>query len=76
MLSYFFSPENRTVYEIMSKNVVEPERPHMTIWRRIACWVSKAKRARARSTTPTHKRARTHVRTHPRRNIIAFPRQR
>ena len=29
MFSNFF-PENRTVYEIMSKNVVEPEGPQMT----------------------------------------------
>jgi hypothetical protein len=26
IFSNYFSPENRTVYEIMSKNVVEPER--------------------------------------------------
>jgi hypothetical protein len=26
-----FSPENRAVYEIMSKNMVEPERPQMTL---------------------------------------------
>jgi hypothetical protein len=26
-----FVSENRIVYEIMSKNVVEPERPQMTI---------------------------------------------
>jgi hypothetical protein len=30
MLSFFFS-ENRAVYEKMSKNMVEPERPQMTI---------------------------------------------
>jgi len=30
------------VYEIMWKNVAEPERPQMAIWRmRIACWVAK-----------------------------------
>jgi hypothetical protein len=30
----------RTVYEIMCKNSVEPERPRTTIWRmRFACWV-------------------------------------
>ena len=30
--------ENRLVYEIMWKNIVEPYRPQMTIWRiRIAC---------------------------------------
>jgi len=37
-------PENRTVYEIMWKNIVEWGRPQMTIWRmRIACcWIPKA----------------------------------
>jgi len=35
--------ENRTVYEVMCKNIVEPGRPSMTVWRmRIACWVPKA----------------------------------
>ena len=30
-------------YEIMWKNIVEPDRPQMTIWRtRIACWITKA----------------------------------
>ena len=30
--------KNRAVYEIMWKNIVEPERPQMTIWRmRLAC---------------------------------------
>jgi hypothetical protein len=39
----FFFFENRAVYEIMRKNVVEPDRPQMTIWRmRIACWMTKA----------------------------------
>jgi hypothetical protein len=37
--------ENRTVYEIMSKNMVVPERPQMAIWRRVARWISKATRA-------------------------------
>ena len=41
--SIFFSPENRVVYEIMWKNIVQPDRPQMTIWRmRIACWITKA----------------------------------
>jgi hypothetical protein len=31
------------VYEIMWKNIVEPNRPQMTIWRmRITCWIAKA----------------------------------
>jgi hypothetical protein len=30
-------------YEIMWKNIVEPGRPQMTIWRmHIACWIPKA----------------------------------
>jgi hypothetical protein len=39
---YNFS-ENRAVYEIMWKNVVEPDRPQTTIRRmRITCWITKA----------------------------------
>jgi hypothetical protein len=31
------------VFEIMWKNIVEPDRPQMAIWRmNIACWVPKA----------------------------------
>jgi len=38
----FFS-ENHAVYEIMWKNIVERDRPQMTIWcMRIACWITKA----------------------------------
>jgi hypothetical protein len=39
--------ENRAVYEIMWKNIVEPGRLQMTIWRmRIACWITKATNTR------------------------------
>jgi len=39
----FFSFENRAAYEIMWKNIVEPEMPEMTIWHmHIACWIPKA----------------------------------
>jgi hypothetical protein len=34
--------ENRAVYEIMWKNMVEPVRPRMTVRIRISCWVPKA----------------------------------
>jgi hypothetical protein len=35
--------ENRTFYEIMWENVVEPGRPHVTIWRtNVACWITRA----------------------------------
>jgi hypothetical protein len=41
MFSKFF--ENRTVFEIMWKNIVELRRPQLTICRmRIACWIPKA----------------------------------
>jgi hypothetical protein len=43
VFSTFFSPENRAIYEIMWKNIVEGGRSQMTIWRmRIACWIPKA----------------------------------
>jgi len=51
--------EIRNVYEILWKNEVEPDRPHMIIWRMcIACWLAKAK---------TH--------THRIFNITTFPGQ-
>jgi len=35
--------DNRAIYEIMWKNIVERGRPHMTIWRmHTACWIPKA----------------------------------
>jgi hypothetical protein len=60
MFNYFFSPENRVVYEITSKNIVEPEGPQLTatIWSiRVACWISKA--------TCTHAYVHAHVSGHP-----------
>jgi len=39
----FVSPENRAVYEIVWKNVVQPDRPLMRIGRmRFLCWITKA----------------------------------
>jgi len=39
----FFSPENRAVYEMMWKNIVQSDRPHMTVWhKRISRWRGKA----------------------------------
>jgi len=38
MSNNFFSPENLALYEIMWKNIVEPDRSQM----RIACWITKA----------------------------------
>jgi hypothetical protein len=42
MFDIFFF-ENRAICEIMWKNIVEPDRPQMTIWRmRMESWVPKA----------------------------------
>ena len=41
MKRFFF--ENRAVYEKRWNNIVEPDRPRMTIWRKhISCWIRKA----------------------------------
>jgi len=38
-----FFLESRAFYEVMWKNIVQPVRPQMTIWRmRVACWIPKA----------------------------------
>ena len=43
MFSKFFSVKNRAVYEIMRTNIVDPDRPKMTIWRTsILSWIPKA----------------------------------
>jgi hypothetical protein len=35
--------ENSAVYEIKWKNILQPDRPQVTIWcMRIACWITKA----------------------------------
>jgi hypothetical protein len=37
-----FSSENGAVHEIMWKNIVETDRPHIMTWSmRIACWIAK-----------------------------------
>ena len=41
-VSFYFT-KNPVVYEIMWKNIVQPGRPQMAIWRmRNACWIIKA----------------------------------
>ena len=37
MFSNFFSLENRAVYEIMWKNIVEPGGPQMPLWAHAHC---------------------------------------
>jgi hypothetical protein len=42
-MSRIFFFENHTVCEIMWKNIVQPGRPLVEIWRmRISCWIPKA----------------------------------
>ena len=43
--SVTFFAENRAVYEKISKNKEQPERPQATIGRHVACWMTKATRA-------------------------------
>jgi len=46
--------ENRAVYGVMWKNIVQPDRRQMTIWRmRISCWILKA--------TDTHSQYVKHI---------------
>jgi len=43
VFSNLFFPENRDVYDIVWKNIVNPNRPQMTIWHmRIACYIPKS----------------------------------
>jgi hypothetical protein len=81
-MSFNLFSENRTVFEIMSKNTVDPGRPEMTIWRRVACWLSKATRSQAHAHAPAptsshalaHTRALvTHIHTHTYVLLTAFP---
>jgi len=38
-----FFLENRAIYEIIWKNIVQRGRPQLALWRmRIACWITKA----------------------------------
>jgi len=40
LLNFYF--ENRALYEILCKNIVQPDKPQKTIWR-TASWIPKAK---------------------------------
>jgi hypothetical protein len=79
-----FFPENRAVYETMSKTLVQSEATNdVTVWRvRVACCISKTTHARScirlRFRAPTHARTCTHTHTQTDKYVIliAFPRQR
>jgi hypothetical protein len=59
----FFPFENHAAYEIVWKNIVEPDRPQRPIWRmRFTCWMNRA--LSLSIYTHTHAHTRTHIRTH------------
>jgi hypothetical protein len=67
-----FFPENRAVYEIISKNMVELERPQFAKWRRVTCRISKATRAQAHA-WPVHPPTHPHTHTHIQKYVILIP---
>jgi hypothetical protein len=52
-------PENHAVYEIMLKNVIEPEKLHMTIWWCGAYWIIRATRVHKHTAVCVHAHTRT-----------------
>jgi hypothetical protein len=52
-------PENRAVYNTLPKNLVEPERLQMTIWRRVLCWIGL--HAGKHTLAPVQPHAHTHT---------------
>jgi hypothetical protein len=53
-IQHLFFKKNRAVYELISTNMVEPEKPQTATWRRVACWISKATRANTHHGPYTH----------------------
>ena len=53
-MSNNFLSKFRAAYEIMSKNVVKPQRPQVTIWRLVACWISNVTHAKEHARTHMH----------------------
>jgi hypothetical protein len=73
-----FFPENRAVYEIMPKNMLQPERPQMSIWRMsVTRWKRKVTGMRTHAHAHAIAQARTCTRALAHRNVIliAFARQ-
>ena len=66
MFTDFFFPENCDIYEIMSKNMVEPGRTQKTWHLHMACWISKPTCEQAHSCA----RAYTHTHTHTQKYVI------
>jgi hypothetical protein len=56
----------------MSKNMVEPERPEMTIWPCVTCWLNKATRAQAYPSARAPTNPLTHTHTHQRACVRTY----
>ena len=65
--------ENRGIYEITSRNVEEPKRQHLVIWRKVTCWINKATRAQAHARSRAHAPTHTHPPTHTHTQTHAHP---
>ena len=61
--------EHRALCEIISKNMMEPERPQTTRRMRVACWISEAARERAHVRFRARTPAPTLTPTHTHRNM-------
>ena len=83
MFKNFFFSENRTVYDIMSKNVVEPEETQMTSQYGAYALRAGLKTLYARMRMHTQTRPGKHMHAHTRKHahtyqyviLIAFPQQ-
>jgi hypothetical protein len=58
-ISFFF--RKSCLYEIMSKNPAKPERPQMTVWRRVTCWINTRAQAHASARAPSPTRTQRKI---------------
>jgi hypothetical protein len=75
LFSSFFV-RNRAFCDLISKNLVDPERPLLATWRRVACWISKATRLQAYASARVPTNARTPTSTHTYFSVCVSRRQR
>ena len=72
LFSATFFPKTRTLYEIMFKNMAEPERTQALRRLRVAFWIKEQAHARTRSCNHTHTRERAQTHTQKYVIFIAF----
>ena len=73
LCSETFFPKILPLMRKSGKNMMEPERPQMTIWWRVAYWILMATCAQvpsANAPKPTSPNTRTHARTNPQIYVI------